>query len=205
MKRCLLLIFWLIVAGLPLLAQEKVYPIRDIKDLSVVLTNDRSGFVVEKAFQHKLTLQFPDDDALSFFPDTKARLVMLWMRLQSVSQRPFSVDPSKFVATDEEGRTYTALPADEAVNRIMDSVSVASMSSKALRRLSLGKAGKPLTVDQIRADLIRYSIQPGEMAPGSVMEGMIYFEQPAQKKFTLKVLLGDLWAKPLTFSTEKQK
>jgi len=206
MKRGLLLICFLsVVACLSLFGQEKLYPIRDITDHSIVLTTDRSGFVVEKAFQHKLTIEFPDDDALSVFPETKARLVVLWMRLQNVSQRSFAVDASKFVATDDKGRMYTALPAAEAVDRIMEGVSGSSMSTKALQRLSLGRAGKPLTAEQVRADLIRYSVDSGSMSAGSVKEGMIYFEQPAQKKFTLKVVLGDLWSKPLTFSTEKQK
>jgi hypothetical protein len=116
------------------------------------------------------------------------------------------VDTSKFVATDDMGRMYTALPAAEAVDRIMEGVSGSpSMSTKALQRLSLGRAGKPLTAEQVRADLIRYSVSSGSMTAGSVKEGMIYFEQPAQKKFTLKIVLGDLWSKPLVFSTEKQK
>src|SRR5262249_28304655 len=155
--------------------------------------------VVEKAFQHKLSIEFPDDDALSILPETKARLVVLWMRLQNVSQGSLSVDTSKFVATDDKGKTYTALPAAQAVDRIMEGVSGSSVSTKALQRLSLGRAGKPLTAEQVRADLIRYSVDSGSMTVGSVKEGMIYFEQPAQKKFTLKIVLGELWSKPLTF------
>ena len=47
---------WLVIAALPGLGQDRLYPVTTTKGFPIVLTADRSSFVVEKAFQHKLTL-----------------------------------------------------------------------------------------------------------------------------------------------------
>lgn len=197
-------LWWLILVSLPVLGQEKMYPVRG-KDVPVILTSDRLGIVVEKAFQHKLTLGFPDEDRVAFVPDTRAPIIILWLRIQNVSPRPMKVDVSKFASTDDQGRMYPALVGDDAANRILSGTSDATLSTKTLRGLSLGKAGNRPTAEQLREDIQRYSLQSGEIAPGAAQEGLIYFERPSQKKFTLKITLGDLWSQPLAFSTEKQK
>src|SRR5438552_3416387 len=52
----LMALLWMMIASLPLLGQEKLYPVRGNKDVPALLTADRSAIVLEKAFQHKLTL-----------------------------------------------------------------------------------------------------------------------------------------------------
>src|SRR5438552_1598155 len=100
---------------------------------------------------------------------------------------------------------YSALSVDEASNRIIAGTSAGSLGSKTLRGISLGKAGNKPTEEQLREDIVRYSLQPAVLAAGAVKEGLIYFEAPPRKKFTVSVVLGDLWSRPLVFSTEKQK
>src|SRR5262245_61427811 len=95
---------WMMIACLPALSQQKVYPVRASNNIPVILTADRSAFVVERGFQHKLTLGFPDDDRVSFIPDTGAAVVMLWLRIQNVSQRSFDLDVVQFAGTDETGK-----------------------------------------------------------------------------------------------------
>ena len=197
---CLLLLFCISA-----LAQEKVYPIRGTGNVPAVLTADRTAFAVERAFQHKLTLGFPNDDRVSFVPDTPAAVVMLWLRVQNTSQRPLEVNIPQFTGTDEQGKTYAALSADKAADRFVEAGTGGSIGSKTLRGISLGRAGTRLTEEQFRADIVRYSMPSGSLPPGAVKEGMIFFEGPARKKFTFTVRLGDLWSQPLTFSTEKQK
>jgi hypothetical protein len=197
-------LWWLMLASLPALGQEKVYPVRGNKDVPVILTSDRSGIVVEKAFQHKLTLGSPDEDRVSFVPETRAPIIMLWLRIQNVSPRTMKFDASKFTSTDDQGKMYPALVGDDAVNRILAGASDGSLA-KTLRGISLGRVGSKPTDEQLKEDIQRYSLQSGEIAPGAVKEGLIYFERPSQRKFTVKITLGDLWSQPLTFSTEKQK
>src|SRR5438105_796173 len=96
---------WMLIAALPVLAQEKLYPVRGNKE-SVILTADRAAFVVEKAFQHKVTLGFASDDQASFLPDTRAPIVTLWLTVQNASPRPFGVNLAQFTATDDQGRTF---------------------------------------------------------------------------------------------------
>jgi hypothetical protein len=199
----LLPLFWMIVASLTVFGQEKLYPVRSSRD--AILTADRLAIVVERAFQHKLILGFPNEDRVSFVPDTRAPIIMLWLRIQNVSPRPMRFDAGKFTSTDDQGKMYPALVGDDAANRILAGTSDGSLGSKTLRGISLGRVGSKPTEEQLREDLERYSLQSGEIAPGAAKEGLIYFERPSQKKFTVKITLGDLWSQPLTFSTEKQK
>jgi hypothetical protein len=199
----LLPLFWMIVASLTVFGQEKLYPVRSSRD--AILTADRLAIVVERAFQHKLILGFPNEDRVSFVPDTRAPIIMLWLRIQNVSPRPMRFDAGKFTSTDDQGKMYPALVGDDAANRILAGASDGSLGSKTLRGISLGRVGSKPTEEQLREDLERYSLQSGEIAPGAAKEGLIYFERPSQKKFTVKITLGDLWSQPLTFSTEKQK
>jgi hypothetical protein len=194
-----------VLIGCPLFAQEKIYPVRPkVMDVSVLINADRTAFVAERGFQSKLTIGVPDDDRMEILPDTRAPIVVLWLRIQNVSQRPLQVDAAKFTSTDDQGRAYTALSPDEAFNRMMADASD-SIGSKTLRRLSLGKAAGKRTEEDVKEDIVRYSIHSGEIPAGGVREGMIYFEAPRRNKFTTNITLGDLWSKPLLFSTEKQK
>ena len=206
MKRRLVVLFLLMaIAGLPVRAQEKLYPVRPARDIPVLLTAGRSALVAEKAFQHKITLGFPDDDKTAFVPETKTPLVVLTLRIQNVSQRPIDLNTAKFISTDEQGRMYANILPAAAADKIIAGASGGSIGTKTLRSISLGKAGNKPTEEQLRADILRYSLQAGPLPPGGVREGLIYFEAPTRKKFTVSITLGELFSTPLVFSTEKQK
>ena len=192
-------------ASLPLLGQEKLYPIRGNNDAPFLLTADRSAIVLEKAFQHKLTLGFPTDDQASFLPKTRTPLVMLWLTVRNVAQRPMALNVAKFISTGNEGETHAALALETAFTRIMEGASGGSIGTKTLRGISLGRIGNNPTEEEVKEDFVRHTLQSGQIAPGAVKEGLIFFEAPRQKKFTVNITLGDLWSTPLIFSTEKSK
>jgi len=193
---------WLVIAALPGLGQDRLYPVTTTKGFPIVLTADRSSFVVEKAFQHKLTLGYPSDGR--FRPDTEAPLIVLWLRVQSLSPRPMELSTAEFTCKDEDGRTCSALTPEEATNRILAEDS-GSLGTKTLRSLSLGRVGGKPSEDQLRADLQRYSLQSSQILPSGVKEGLIYFEKPPRKNYTVSITLGDLWSQPFVFSTSRQK
>jgi hypothetical protein len=197
-------LWWLVIVSVSAKAQDKLYPVYNTRDVTVVLNADRSAFVVEKTFQYKLMLGFPSEDKF-FLPDTQASLVILWLRIQNVSSRPLELNTAKFTCTDDRGQSYTALALDEATTRIMAGTSGATLGTKTLRSLSLGRAANKPTEAQLRDDIVRYSLQSGEIPPRGVKEGLIYFEKPPRKNYTVSVNLGDLWPQPLVFSTSKQK
>jgi len=204
-RRFLLPLWWVVIPSLTVLGQEALYPVRERTDIPIALTADRSAFAVERTFEHKLTLGFPTDDNASFLPKTRAPIVVLWLRIQNVSQRPIEFNTAKFASTDDEGRMYAALAPDEACNRILAEASGGSIGTRTLRAMSLGRlAGKP-TEDQVREEILRNSLRSGQIPAAAVREGLIYFEAPQRKKFTVSITLGDLWSRPLVFSTEKQK
>jgi hypothetical protein len=204
-KQIVAAILLTVIAGVSAMAQERLYPVRGRPEVSVLITSDRSSFAIDRAFQHKLILGYPSDDRLSLLPGTDAPLVILSLRIQNTSPRPLVLDISKFAITDDEGKTYPNLKPDDAYARMLADASSGSIGSKTLRGLSLGKVGGKRTEQDVKEDFVRYSLQSGEIPAGSVKEGMIYFEAPKKKKYTLGVSLGDLWSKPLPFSTEKQK
>jgi len=159
--------------------------------------------VVEKTLQHKLTLGFPKDE-MSVLPDTDAPIIALWLRIQNTSRSTMNVDVTRFSYVDETGKTYSALPPQEAVNQIVAGMSRGSIATKALRGISLGKVGDAPPEEVVKNHVLLYSLQSGEIQSRVVKEGIVYFPRPPQKKFTINVTLGDLWSQPLTFSTEKQ-
>jgi hypothetical protein len=207
MRLILTSISLIVLAAGSLCAQEKIYPVRGkTLEVNTLVNADRTAFVVERGFQHKTTIGAPSDDMMDILPETRSPVIVMWLRVQNVSQRPLQVDISKFTSTDDQGHTVSALPRDEALKRMIVEVTGDSLGSKTLRRLSLGKAGKQQrTEEDVKEDIERYSFQSGEIPGGGVKEGMIYFEGSRRNKFTTNVTLGDLWTRPLLFSTEKQK
>ena len=196
---------WLVLAGLPAAAQQKLYPITKFKDIPIILSPDHSGIVLDKAFQFKLTLGFPTSDSTIFIPQTETPIVMLWLKIQNTSQRPFDVDISKFGSVDDQGQTYPGLSVDEAFKRIVAGFYGATSGSKTLKALSLGHVADIPSEEEFRSSLTRYSFQSGPVGPNIQKEGWIYFDKPPRKKFTVSVTLSGLSSQPLNFSTEKQK
>src|SRR6266566_7843294 len=91
---------WLVLAGLPAAAQQKLYPITKFKDIPIILSPDHSGIVLEKAFQYKLSLGFPTSDSTIFIPQTETPIVMLWLKIQNTSSGPLQLNISKFISMD---------------------------------------------------------------------------------------------------------
>jgi hypothetical protein len=208
MKRTFFIaISWIIFSSLTALAQETVYPIPPKSDLPPLLTEDHFGFVVEKTFDYKLTFGFPSMDKAWFVPSSKTRTVLLWLRIDNLSDNPLKLDVSKFSSSDDTGRMYKPLGPDEAFKHIMSGVNDTepTLASKTLNKISKGKAGNKTTVQQIKEDINRYGLQNDMIPPRSTKEGLLYFEAPQKKKFTINVTLGDLWSKPFTFSTSKPR
>jgi len=205
-RRTLVLAVFLAIATAvaPLAAQEKLYPIRQGTDIRVLVNADRTAFAVDRAFQLKLSVGFPEDDKVAFIPKTRTPLILLWLRIQNVSQRPLDIDITKFTVTDDKDVKYAALSLDAAAKRILDG-SGGGLGSKTLRSISLGRAGNVPPEEQMKEDIQRYSMLSGSLAAGAVREGFIYFDAPARKKFTASLVLGDLWSSALAFSTEKQR
>jgi hypothetical protein len=205
-RRILLSLCWIIVATAPVLAQETLYPIRSNANTGAVFTADHSSFVVEKAFQYKLTVGYPSNDDTWFLPNSRTRIVVLWVRIESLSERPTEVNTAKFTCTGDDGKTYSLLSPDEAFNRIMEKAEDKTIIlTNTLHGISLGRAGTKPTEEQLKQDTLRYSLQSGQIPSHDIREGLIYFEGPPQKKFVITVQLGDLWLKPFPFSNVKPK
>jgi hypothetical protein len=196
-----------LILALPAFAQETVYPIPPKTDPPALMTEDHFGFVVEKTFEYKLTFGFPSMDKAWFIPGTKTRMVVLWLKVENESDNPLKLDITKFSSTDDAGMKYSPLTPDEAFNRIIAGVNLTEpvLATKALKSISLGRAGNKVTVEQIKEDVNRYALLGDTIPPRSAKDGLIYFDPPQKKKFTIDVMLGNLWSRAFTFSSSKPK
>jgi hypothetical protein len=207
MKQRFFIIVFALATSVCAFAQETVYPVPAKTTPPPLMTEDHFGFVVERTFEYKLTFGFPSMDKAWFIPGTRTRMVVLWLRVENESDNPLKIDISKFTSTDDAGKTATPLAPEEAFNRIISGVNTTEpvLATKALKGISLGKAGNKVTVEQIKEDVARYALQSDTIPPRSVKDGLIYFDPPQKKKFTIDVTLGNLWSKPFTFSTTRPK
>src|SRR5262249_27961579 len=113
---------------------------------------------------------------------------------------------AKFTATDDQGKQYPVLSADEGVRRVIDVEGVThNLLGKTMHGASLGRAANKRTEDQVKDDAVRYSLHSGQIPPHTAQDGLIYFEAPQRKKYTVSVVLGDLWSKPFVFGRDKPK
>jgi hypothetical protein len=207
MKLVVFFAFVWLALGNAAMAQETVYPVPPKSDVPALMTQDRSGFVIEKTFEYKITVGRPANQQAWFLPNSKVRLVVLWMRIENLSQQPLELNTAKFTSTDDEGHTYTPLIPDDVFHRIAENTGgdEPTLASKTIKGISLGRAGNKVTEDQLREDFQRYSLLSGPISAHSTRDGLIYFEAPKKKKFVVNVVLVGLWSKPFTFSTSKPK
>jgi hypothetical protein len=211
MKRVIVVI--LLSAGMiaPVLAQQKVYPIAadegfgSMRIQTAPSSGDPSRLVAQKA-EYSLRIGYPTDIEAGSLSEGDADVIMLWMKIQNLSSRPMNFDPTKFTAADEAGRTYRMLSSDEAMDLMVAANGGLrkSVLSRATQGISLGKLGKSDDV-QARDEAKRFALQAGPIQPQGVREGLLFFEAPSDKRFTVGVRLGELWSKPFTFTNVKPK
>jgi hypothetical protein len=129
---------------------------------------------------------------------------MFWIRLENLAKRPMDVNVDSFVLTDEEGHTYPELSAEAAFDRLnAATLGRKTFLSNAAKGISLGRNG--VTPEELKDETMRFSFQSGKVQEQGLKQGLIFFEAPNRKKFTLTLRLGDLWSKPLVFSSVKPK
>src|SRR5262249_51854039 len=206
-RRVLWILASLLLAGGSAFGQGTGFSIPPKSVIPALLTEDHMGFVIERNFEHKVTIGYPSMDRAWFIPGTRTRLVVLWLRIENLSANPLKLNVEKFTSTDNEGKMASTLSPQDAYDRIMAGVAVSepTLGTKTLNRISLGRAANKVTAEQIKEDIARYSLQNGTIPGRGIQEGLIYFEAPRKKKFTIDVSLAELWSKPLTFSTSKAK
>jgi len=213
-RQIVLALIYLMSPTACVLAQDIIYPVGSnspTSSLSAVHVEkdrkyaDHYAFVAGKDSQYKLRLGYPTEDEAGFLPNNGAPIIVLWLTVENLSRSPMSFDPSKFTATDDQGHTYAQLSANEAFDRIINAPGGAkAMAARNLRGLTLGKAGKA-GEDQARDETMRFVLESGEVPAQGLKEGLIFFEAPEKKKFTLNISLGDLWSKSFPFTTVKPK
>ena len=211
MKRALLYLSCMLFLCTSVSAQETLYPVRGkltgLETMHVELDSrdrDHSRFIAEKTFEYNLMLEYPTKEEAGFLPTSDAKLAMLWIRVENLSKQQININTSSFTLTDEEGHSYTQLAAAEAFQRIINStLGRRNFLSNTARGISLGRSGA--TADELKDETMRFAFTSGSVDGQGVKQGLIFFEVPARKKYTVSLRLGDLWSRPFTFTNFKPK
>lgn len=208
MKPLFLSLFCTLCVCIPLTAQDTLYPVRaNATGLDTMHVEsdphqkEHLRYVAEKTFDFKLMVEFPTKDEAGFLPNFEAKIAMLWLRVENVSQRPMSVDPTRFTLTDDEGHALPFLPPEEAFNRI-NSTTLGRQTFMSSTKKALGRG---TTEEDLKDETIRFSFQSGEVPGQGVKQGLIFFEAPRKKKYSVTLRLSDLWSRPMVFTTTKPK
>jgi len=145
---------------------------------------------------YRITLGRPDH-----WRHKTAQIVAIYMKLENLSDKPISVQTSKFSAVDADGRAYSGLEAPEAIKRYFDTHSGAMTALGGA--LGAGRSAREAAERKVSEDIRRESFPSGEIPPHSFKEGMVFFEAPKENRFTMKIKLADLWPEFFIFSTTK--
>jgi hypothetical protein len=133
-------------------------------------------------------------------------LLEIWAKVENLSDKVLTIDPTKYHAVDNEGRAYAGLAPKDAIQRALDR---SAMMRTAMGNMIMGPLAGPSTTQamerQATERVNREALASGEIPPHSFKEGIVYFEAPKQKKFTLQITLTELWPTAFTFSTDKPK
>jgi hypothetical protein len=209
MKRAFLYLFCSLFICISASAQEVLYPVRGntsgLETMHVEVDpnqRDRSRYVAEKTFEYKLAVEYPTKEEAGFLPNSEAHITMFWLRVENTAKRPLQISTSGFSLTDEEGHSFPLLSPEEAFNRIMSSTlgrrTFLSNTKKAMGR-------SVVTEDELKDETVRFSFQSGTVDGQGLKQGLIFFEVPNRKKFTVTLRLGELWSRPFTFTNVKPK
>jgi len=163
-------------------------------------------FVAERPFAQKIKVGFPKEDSIGFLPDTGAAIIVLSVEIQNLSQTLMELDLAKFTVTDATSRKYSRLSAAEAFDRIMAETPLhRNILTRTIRGASLGRLSSKEDVDQAKRKTVLLALESGQVPAHGFKEGLIFFEAPTQKNFTVSVTVGDLWPRPFTFTSIQPK
>ena len=211
MKRALLYLSCSLFICISASAQETLYPVRGplsgLGTMHVEVDSrdrDHSRFIAEKTFEYSLLVEVPTKDEAGFLPNSDARVGMLWIRIENLSKQPIKIDTSSFTVTIGQGRPYALMPPDKAFDEIMNStLGRRNFLSNTAKGISLGRSG--VTPEELKDETLRFSFDSGVLDGQGVKQGLVFFEIPKQKKYTLSLQLGPLWSRPFEFTTVKPK
>jgi hypothetical protein len=146
---------------------------------------------------YRITLGRPDH-----WRHKTARTIAVYMKLENLSDKPLTIQTSKFSAIDAEGKSYSGLEASEAIKRYFDSH--AGAMTVLGGALGAGRSHREAAERKVGEDIRRESLESGDIQPHSFKEGMIFFEAPKEDRFTMKIKLADLWPDFFVFSNNSK-
>ena len=191
-RQRIFILIWLLALAVVVCAQD-IYPIsgggkteqdpNNKKLIRFVAENERVRVIVGRSDKWK---------------NKKARMIVIQVKVENLSDEPLNIHTSKFNAVDEQGRAYAGLETDEAIKRFNDTHAIAM-------NVFTGPLRHGAVQQRIAEDFRRAALSSGNIPPHSFKEGVVFFEAPERQHYTLKITLANLWPEAFVFSTEKSK
>lgn len=195
----ILTLVWLLILPAVSVAQE-IYAVSGGTRIDLDPKNKKRILLIAENTDVRLTVAMPKQNkpVLGLFE--------IWAKVENLSDKPVAIDPKKYHAVDVDGRAYSGVAPNDAIERMLDRT---AMMRTAMGNIIMGPLAGPSTTQaterQARERVNREALATGDIPPHSFKEGIVYFEAPKQKNFTLQITFTDLWPSAFTFSTEKPK
>jgi len=118
-------------------------------------------------------------------PVSKKVFASVYVKVRSISDEAVTVDPYTFQLLDQDGRVLPAIAPAVAARRL-----VSKAERSFLGGIAAGHDDKPFRQanDKFTLDFEKYALPAGEVPPGALVDGMVYFE-PGRDKLTAATLL----------------
>jgi hypothetical protein len=181
-----------------LLHGQSLYPVRGGTGFEPDSRDSKYEVLVAETAELKLTFRHSEK-----FKPKKGDIWVVWMKVENRSDKPITVDPTKFTAVDDEGRALAGLDAGTAIKRFSDAVAgmmniVGNVVAGPLAGPSMVAASERGSVQKLN----QQSLQIGEVPPRSFKDGLVFFEKSNTKTKEVRANFVGLWTDPIVFSTD---
>lgn len=198
-RQILLTLAWLLLLP-PVCVAQEIYAVSGGTRTDIDPKNKKRILLIAENDQLRLTVGVAKQDKRVL------GLLEIWAKVENLSDKPITIDPTKYNAVDGDGRGYAGITPNDAIQRMLDRT--AAMRT-AMGNIIMGPLAGPSNTQaqerQARERVNREALAPGDIPPHSFKDGIVWFEAPKQKTFTLLITFAGLSPSAFTFSTEKPK
>ena len=128
------------------------------------------------------------------------------IKIENLTDTVFAIDPTTFNAIDDKGEAYASVDADLVYDRVLAKYgSFHDMFANAIAGPLVGPQMVRRTEQQGRAEMQRTVLSTSSIPPHAFKHGVVFFDAPKNKPYTVKIIIGELSKATFTFSTIKPR
>lgn len=190
----------LLSVAIPIASGQSLYPLRGGTRFEPGSINKNRLVLVAENSEMRITIDSSDK-----FKPKRGDVWVFWMKIENLTGRSITFDPTKYHATDDEGRGLAGLDSNVAIKRFEDSIagtmnSVGLIMAGPLMGPSMTNASERGSFQRLN----QMSFRSGDIPPKSFKDGLVYFEKSKVKTKEVKVFLTGIWTDPIILTSEEK-